>query len=477
MSAVSVVNCVARGLGEVGVRPGERLVVAVSGGVDSMVLLDSLWRLQDRLGLRLHVAHVHHGLRGKAADADAAFVIAEAARRGLGATVERLAPAERGRGTSLELWAREARYRCLEAVRKKVRGSRLVTAHTQNDQAETLLLNLLRGTGPRGLAGIPKSRERIIRPLLAVSRAEVEAYAASRRVAFCQDASNASDAYRRNRIRHHLLPQLAKEYNPRLVESLAALAALVSEDEQVLSAAAARLEAKAVQLSAAGASVEAAAVRSAPPALVRRVFQELFRRLTREQHALTRRHLAALQHLVISDGTVRLPGGLRGWRAGGVIRIAAGGEDRAERRSDAAERPLRPGAWVRWKPLDCWIRLRRVPAGSAPSRWKARGTLLSPRLLELPLRLRAWRPGDRFRPSGLGGRKKLQDFFMDLKVPRQKRDRVPLILAGDRIAWVAGYRAAEEFCWHGESTACLGEIRYAEREDALPAGPGSDHRG
>ena len=193
MPKVSLVNRVVHALREAGVARGQRLLGAVSGGVDSMVLLEVLAGLQDRLGLRLSVAHVHHGLRGRAADRDATFVVAEAARRGLAASVCRLNPAERPRGESLQVWARAARYACLEMTAERERASWIAVAHTQDDQAETVLLHLLRGTGPRGLRGIPPVRRRIVRPLLSVSRAEVEAYATERHLAFRTDSSNASD--------------------------------------------------------------------------------------------------------------------------------------------------------------------------------------------------------------------------------------------------------------------------------------------
>jgi tRNA(Ile)-lysidine synthase len=485
MPRVSLVNRVAGALRDAGVAPEECLVVAVSGGVDSMVLLAVLARLQTRLGLRLHVAHVHHGLRGKAADRDAAFVVAEAARLGLGATVTRLNPADRRRGESVQTWARAARYRCLDAIAERVRASRIAVAHTRDDHAETVLLNLLRGTGPRGLGGIPPVRDRIVRPLLELSRAEVEAYATAQHVAFRADASNASDAYRRNRVRHRLLPLLAKEYNPRILESLAALATLLREDDAALTAQAALLVGEAGREAGPAVWLGVAALRTAAPAVARRAFQALFQRASRGGHALTRRHLAALRCLLTRDAVVRLPGGFEARREGAEIRVgppadaAPGG--RARGRIPAAEPPgdvpLRRGIWTPWAPLACRIRVRRVAADHIPSGhgnpWRA---VLSPRLLEGPLSLRGWRPGDRFRPLGMSGEKKLQDFFVDAKVPRQERGRIPLLLAGDRIAWVVGHRIAEDFRFRGRGTACLVEVEFpGSSPNAVSGGAHTDH--
>jgi len=479
MPKVSLVNRVVSALREAGVSREERALVAVSGGVDSMVLLDVLARLQDRLGLRLHVAHVHHGLRGKAADRDAAFVVAEAARRGLAASVCRLDPAERRRGESVEMWARAARYACLDAITARVRASRIAVAHTLDDQAETVLLHLLRGTGPRGLAGIPAVRRRILRPLLTVSRAEVEAYAAARGLAFRTDASNASDAYLRNRIRHHLLPLLAKEYNPRIVESLAALAVLMREDESALADQAASLLVKSVREAGPAVSLAVAALRGAPPAVARRAFQEAFQRArpegTRGRHSLTRRHLAALRRLLTREGAERLPGGSEARREGTEIRIGpspapAPSTRRQAPRSEVeppADVPVRPGVWASWPPLNCRVRVRRLKADARLARRARWREILSPRLLGAPLTLRGWRPGDRFRPLGMSGEKKLQDFFVDAKVPRQERGRIPLLLTGDRIAWVVGHRIAEEFRFRGGGPACLVEVEFTREQRQL----------
>lgn len=469
---ISVVNRVASALRDAGVLSGERLLVAVSGGVDSMVLLDVLARLQDSLCVQLHVAHVHHGLRGRAADQDAAFVVSEAARRGLSASVSRVNPERRRRGESVQSWARAARYGCLDAVAARVHASRIAVAHTLDDQAETVLLHLLRGTGPRGLAGIPPVRQRIVRPLLAVFRAEIEAYAAARRLSFRVDASNASDAYLRNRIRHHLLPLLAEEYNPRIVESLAALASLMREDDAALTAQAEQLLAKGARQAGGAVFLPVAALRGGVPAVCRRALQGLFQRASEGRHALTRRHLEALRCLLTRDAILRLPGGLEARRDGPEIRIEAAAGGASGTRTKARPRgsrlpgqtagviPVQPGVWTSWSPLGCRIQVRQLKAGSRVlrrSRWRE---TFSPRLLEASLTLRGWRPGDRFRPLGMSGEKKLQDFFVDAKVPRDQRGRIALLIADGRIAWVVGHRIAEEFRFQGNGPACLAEVEF-----------------
>jgi len=427
-----------------------------------MVLLDALVCLRERLGIRVHVAHVHHGLRGRAADGDAAFVTAEAACRGLGVCIARLHPRERPPGESVQAWARAARYHHLDAMAERMGASYIAVAHTQDDQAETVLLNLLRGTGPGGLAGIPPTRRRILRPLLQVSRAEVEAYASSRQVEFRTDASNASDTYRRNRVRHHLLPLLVKEYNPRIVESLADLARLMREDEAALAVQADRLLAESGRRVDRTVILDVATLAAVPPSVVRRAFRGAFQQASQAPPGLTRRHLDALCGLLSSGGAVRLPGGFVARRAGKEIRIGRPDpEPPTPGAVPPARVPVRPGIWTRWPPLACRLRVRRLASGRVPpghpTRWQA---VLSPQVLLAPLSLRARRPGDRFRPLGMQGRKTLQDFFVDAKVPREEREHVPLLMAGDRIAWVIGYRIAQDFRWRGRGPACLVEVEF-----------------
>jgi tRNA(Ile)-lysidine synthase len=444
-----------------------------------MVLLDALVRVAATLRLGLHVAHIHHGLRGRSADRDAGFVSDAAARHGLAVSVDRLAAETRARGTSVQVWARDARYARLEAVRRQVRAAWVLTAHTQDDQAETVLLNLLRGTGPRGLAGIPKRREHIVRPLLDVSRSAIAAYAAARDVRFREDPSNRRLAYRRNRIRRQLLPMLARDYNPRIVAALAALATQVREDDAALGRQAATTAEAALRKRGSSIGVDLAIILAAPPAVRRRVWHEAFQRISAGRHSLTKRHIAALVRLAEGEGRVSLPGGFEAWAAGKCVWLGPavpGGSERRARRDaptpeDRPEVTLRPGRWVRWAPGSCAVRIRRVIArGSRLAGADRHQEVLSARVLAGPVSVRSWRPGDRFQPLGLAGTKKLQDFFVDAKIPREARRRVPLLVAGNRIAWVVGHRIADEFRWAGERTGCLAEVRFGEGRRGVPAG-------
>ncbi len=434
------------------------VLAAVSGGVDSMVLLDVLVRLQSRLGLRLAVGHVHHGLRAGSADQDAALVKGVAGRYGVPCFIEHLNASARPRGASVETWARDARYAALEAQRRVAGAEWIVTAHSRNDQAETVLLNLLRGTGPRGLAGIPVRRGHILRPLLHVPRSAIAAYAGQHGMAFREDPSNRSTAYRRNQIRHLLIPVLAR-YNPRIVDALAEQAKEMREDDAVLEALAETIVDRAVRGKTGQAEVNVAALSGAAPALQRRVVVAAFRQASGGRQGLTRRHVARLLQLLQKpDGSTGLPEGLTAVRE----------DDRLVIRSDPASTPrpriprqpvlLRPGVWTAFGPAR--IRLRPVTTPTI-GRGGVR-EVFGPAILEAPLSIRAWQPGDRFQPLGVRGTKKLQDFFVDLKVPKAARAEVPLVCAGDTIAWVVGHRIAEPFRYRGERRACIAEYRVVD---------------
>jgi tRNA(Ile)-lysidine synthase len=204
-------------------RPGDAVVVAVSGGPDSVALLHGLALLARREGWKLQAAHLHHGIRGADADADEDLVRTLSARLGVPLSLRRLDP-EHLRGASLEARARRVRYAFLHEVARRTGASRIATGHTRDDQAETVLLRLLRGSGARGLAGIrPRREDGVVRPLILASRAEVIEFLARGGVAFREDATNRDPRFLRNRVRHEVLP-LLRALSPRIEERLASLA-------------------------------------------------------------------------------------------------------------------------------------------------------------------------------------------------------------------------------------------------------------
>ena len=248
--------------------PGQRLCAAVSGGADSMTLLCLMRPLAEEKGIALTVCHVNHGLRGETADRDEAFVRDWCAAREIPFFAGRgdvRAFAEKT-GRTVEEAARQLRYKFLEETRRREGFGCILTAHHADDSAETMLLNLLRGTGLKGLTGIPEKRDCILRPLLSVTRAELAAYAAEHRIPFVEDSTNGTDDAARNVLRHQVLPVL-KKLNPRVVENMSRTASLLAADEAALDAACRKLLVQCAVTPNVSGTVPLAMLQDAPEAL------------------------------------------------------------------------------------------------------------------------------------------------------------------------------------------------------------------
>ncbi|MEZ5391774.1 MAG: tRNA lysidine(34) synthetase TilS [Bryobacterales bacterium] len=312
---------------------GERIGVACSGGPDSLALLEALRELAPVLGIRLGVLHLNHGLRGEASDADEAFVRNLAQERGLEVRIEHVDVAEAAaqQGRNLEDAGRRARYAWFGELIEEGVFDRIATGHTRSDQAETVLFRLLRGAGPEGLSAIrPVRAPGVIRPLIGVERAEIEAFLAERGLKARLDETNLDIRFSRNRIRHELLPMLEREWNPRTGEALSRLAEQAAEDAAYWHEHAEEAFARLTAPLRDGLAFEAEAVAILPPALRRRVLRLALERVGGEGR-YEFRHVEALRALVEqSDAGARmdLPG-LSAERSCGMIRLAirAGKED------------------------------------------------------------------------------------------------------------------------------------------------------
>ena len=302
---------------------GARLVVAVSGGPDSVALLHLLHRLRAEWKLTLRVAHLDHGLR-RDSPQDAAFVRDLASRWGVPATIERrdVAPLCRRHGWSLEDGARRVRYQFLLDVARRHSASHVALAHTADDQAETVLMRLLRGTGLLGLGAMPAMRRLgeawIIRPLLEVWRAEILAYLAQQGLDACQDATNEDQRFVRNRIRHELLPLLARHYNPNIKDALTQLAEQSRWDYAYLQAAADRQWRRTAGLEApAQVALRVAVFRRQPKAIQRQLVRQALQRTRGEEGRWEFRHWLEVERLFSErpvGAVLDLPGGVQALR-------------------------------------------------------------------------------------------------------------------------------------------------------------------
>lgn len=432
---------------------GDRLLVALSGGPDSVALLSLLVELAPSWSLEIAALHVNYGLRGEESDEDARFAAALCQRLGVPFRCEGVSLAKgpsQGR-SSLQERAREARYEALARIGRELGVDRVVLGHQADDQAETILMWMLRGAGPAGLAGMPPVREGFfVRPLLEVSREEILAYLKERQVAFRSDSSNDKPLYMRNRIRHELLP-LLKGYNPAVVSALLRQADIMREDDLCLEQWGREQAARVSRQEGDGiVVVDRAALLALPLALQRRVIRSVLRRTKGSGKGPTFGSVGRILEGLVQgrSGSVMTVEGVRIERVYGQLRFQS--EPRSNRVSGAAAAVLAASeglalavpAVVRWPLTGQWIRTGTA-AASLPS---ARVAVFDADRVAGNLLVRSWKPGDYFCPFGMQGRKKkLQDYFADIKLPRRERQKVPILVAPEGIVWVGGHRTDHRF--------------------------------
>ena len=414
---------------------GETVLVAVSGGADSVALLHLLLALSAELSLSLHVLHVDHGLRPDSAR-DADFVRGLAARLGVPADVARVTvPA----GGSLEAGARAERYAALEAHARRLGAQRIAVGHTSDDQAETVLMRILAGAGVRGLVGIPAVRGRIVRPLIETRRADLVAALEAAGLSWIEDPSNRDPRFLRNRIRHELLPLLHASYGTDVVATLDRLARRCRETVDAIERVA-RRELDRLAVTAEDAVVLPHAVLAElPPQVSAEVLRLAAARLG------SRAPLRAWAHRGLAR-VLASPPPRRAFRLGGVAVEVSSGRVRLAARE-------RPGLPPRELLIPGRVELPEIGHALSAQVVSASGYVV-PRVTgrvgfdaaSLPSRLtvRARRPGDRFTPFGGEGERRLKAFLIDLKIPRWDRARLPLVEADGRILWVGGVRRSGE---------------------------------
>ena len=445
-------------------RSNTRVVVALSGGSDSVALAHLIGELDAAGELRaVGVAHFNHQLRNTA-DADERFCHSMAASLGWPILTGRDDVAARARRErrSIETAARQARYEFFTRARSHFNAEVVAVGHTRDDQAETFLLRLMRGAGPRGLAAMHPRNGAIIRPLLACRRGELRAYLEARRIAFVEDETNSDVSIPRNRVRAELVGLLERRFNPAIVDVLADEAALARDIWEWMEGAADELSARAETCShsAKGDAVwqlDIGALRAAPVALRRLVVWRAMVRAA-DGRPVSFDHVEAALRLIVDEGGPPIDAPRQRVQRVGARLVLSGRPPGAIGRpapdSTASANffryPLSIPGEVQLPEAGCVLSAELVRGGVGTAALTATGSnaavAVRSDLCKGPLSVRNRRPGDRFRPSGLRGQKKLQDFFVDRKIARQTRDAVPLVVdSGDRIVWVAGYSIDEAF--------------------------------
>jgi len=433
--------------------PGERLIAAVSGGSDSVALLKVLTLLAPEYRLSLVVAHLNHGLRGDEADREEDFVRRLSRSMGLPFVCSKVDVAGlRERGKSLEEACREQRYAFLKRVAGECGAARIALGHHLRDQAETVLMNLLRGGGPGGLRGMPPVREGIIvRPLLEVTREEILVFLQEKGLAFMNDSSNDQDCYYRNRIRRHLLPFLRENFNPRIEESLFRTAEILSQEDDYLEEEVNRwLDRQGVTCGNGEPQLLISELMMLHEALRRRVLKSLMVRTCGAGKAIGFKHVQAALALAAGvEGSAKLdlPGGVELQREYGLLIFSP----QSGQQVSCGEGPRRtldycypvsvPGrVEVKEAGLAIEFRLADRPPASRPVERPGRIAYLDYDTICPPLVIRNTKPGDRIQQPGMAGRKKIQALFIDEKVPRARRLFWPLLTDQQSVIWAAGLR-------------------------------------
>jgi tRNA(Ile)-lysidine synthase len=451
-----IISKVMRAVGRM-VSPGDRIVAAVSGGADSVVMLHLLKEMMvNTPPFELAIAHLNHLTRGEDSREDAAFVARLGEKLDLETFIEEIdVGAEKKRmKTSFQEAARIVRYAFLERTLKKWGGTWIALGHTADDQVETVLMNLLRGSGTRGLSGMPQQRDNLIRPLHECFRHEVEAYINRCGLVFRSDTTNQSDDYLRNRVRRELIP-LLESYNPQVKSTLIETSRIVHDDEECLQGLVDRLYAgvKVETMENGLLALDVGAINAQHPALQKRLVRQAIREVKGDLRRIGARHIQDLLMLfdaATSGKKIHLPGGLAAICTGkSVIFYETPLEENDISPEGQESSPVEvkvPGLTeIGVAGLKLHAELMS-PEDFYTRSFGSRQACLDFDKTGPIIQTRFFRPGDRFIPLGMKKSKKLKSFFIDEKIPRAERKLVPLLTTGDGdIIWVYAQRIAETY--------------------------------
>ncbi len=431
---------------------GERVLVGLSGGPDSVCLLHALSRIKDEYSLQLDAVYIDHNLRPEETPNEAAFCSELCHRLNIHfvqKSIDVIAYAKET-GLNRQEAARELRYRMFEQTAFELNALKIALGHNADDQAETIFMRLLRGSGPKGLSGIPAKRGSVIRPLIETERSLIESYLAAEQVSFVTDSSNLKTDYLRNSIRLSLMPEL-KKMNPNLLHSITRTVSILQEEERYFDIIVTKTLMKMISRKS-GRRIELflSPMENMDKVILRRVL----RRAVEETEGLRGLGFVHIEDIIrlVKNGSsgdrIYLPRGIRVIREYSLLIITS------EQPVKIARYSLHPPGEAVVIGTGLVIRASFEETPGAPGDGRSE-MLLDAGRMQFPLEIRPRQSGDFFYPLGFGKRKKLQDYFVDEKVPRDERDAIPIVVSGDEIIWIAGYRADERFRVTGDTKKFL----------------------
>lgn len=422
---------------------GDCVVVALSGGADSCALLISLNRLAESLCLKIIVAHFNHGLRQDESDNDEAFCHALAQKFGLPFVTKKMHQTVIPQGMSPEDYFRRERYRFLDDAATRYGANKIALGHHLHDQAETVLINVLRGSGLDGLKGfLPMRQNKYIRPLMEVTRREIHDYLNKTGIEYREDSSNNSKVYLRNLIRNDLIPQLKEKYNPQIEQNLARMAEIIRRDDEFISKYVHDiLSSTHIKKNDDEVFFSAEYFKTLPPSLGYRVLKALLEGLTPDGRGVSYAHIQSLAGLVnqrSSGKTISLPNHLIAQKEYDRIIIKTNG---IEEKHDFEYIMKIPGE-IALRERNLLISVRKGTAAEINFN-HADGIYFDGDKIREPLIIRNRRKGDWFEPLGTRGSQKIKQLFIDRKVPRQQRERLALIADQVSVIWIENMHLCE----------------------------------
>lgn len=427
------------------IEANDSILVGVSGGVDSVVLLDILVKLRPVYNLTIFVAHLNHGLRGKVADEDEAFVVNLAEKYNVKVYTKKedmLAYADANKISSEEA-GRVLRYAFFDEIMQREKIQKIAIAHNKNDQAETILMRIMRGTGLDGIVGIKPVNGRIIRPLLFCSRAEIEAFESTEKLNHREDDTNKENIYTRNTIRNQLIPQLENLYNPNLVEGLSRMGQLLADDLEIIENQLEEILQKiAFQRQEKMVSFNRKVFLDLSLGLKRRVLRHAIQSIQGDLVNIEEKHIHNMIQLISQGKTGKEIHLTNGWIAKNnydFFEISQPSEKYAN-----YEFELEIGKKQSFGTFE----IETFVEDKIKIDFYTKDIFLKffdYDRIKSSLKVRNRRPGDRIVPLGMKGSKKIKDLFIDEKVASDKRNQIPLIVCGDEIVWVVGYRIGDGF--------------------------------
>ncbi len=417
---------------------GDRVIIGVSGGADSVCLLDVLNELKSEYELSLTIVHINHNIRGEEADSDEDYVLSLADYYDIpikifSYPVEDMAAAE---GIGTEEMGRKLRYQAFEEIAGE--NGKIAVAHNINDNCETMLMNFFRGTGLKGLGGIAPVRGNIIRPLIGVTKAEITEYCKSKNLRYCNDSTNSEDMYTRNKIRLNIIPLLEKHFNKNLAAALFRTSNILRSEEEYI-----EKQAKLAysECSEDNHRINIEKLKNYDRVIQRRVVRIGFRDFLADLHDISFDHVESVLSLMEGESgkTAELPTGLRAMREHNLLYFY---KDSKDDNSFCYNIKIEDKIYI--KEINCCLLLTKFKKNAENCKILYTNSFDCDKI-KSELLLRNRQKGDKIYLNGIGGSKSIKKLFIDIKIPRSKRESIPILAMGNEVLWIKDYKTSDYF--------------------------------